>query len=316
MKGAVTDGTGFVEGHLARRFGTASSETRARGWIGWAPVAVLPLAAIALRAVLIPWVFMWLLAAAIFAGCKWQTWWEAREARRARNWRRSAAYLLLWPGMDAAEFLETGVEKRRVQPREWLAALVKALAGVALIWVGTHVVSSSHPLSAGWTGIVGLVLFLHFGTFHLIALAWQCAGIRAEPIMQRPLESESLSKLWGKRWNLGFRKLSHTLVFRPLQRRFGTTAGTLGAFLASGLVHELVISVPARAGYGLPTAYFLAQGLGVIAERSEVGRRLGLGHGTRGRLWMALIAAGPVFCLFHPWFVMRVMLPFLHAISG
>jgi alginate O-acetyltransferase complex protein AlgI len=122
--------------------------------------------------------------------------------------------------------------------------------------------------------------------------------------------------LWGKRWNLGFRKLSHTLVFRPLQRRFGTTVGTLGAFLASGLVHELVISVPARAGYGLPTAYFLAQGLGVIAERSEVGRRLGLGHGARGWLWMALIAAGPVFCLFHVWFVMRVMLPFLHAISG
>ena len=316
MKRAITGGTGLVEGHSTRRFDTAPSETHEQEWIGWAPLAVLPLAAIALRAFLIPWVFMWLLTAAIFAGCKWQTWWEAREARRTRNWRRTAAYLLLWPGMDAKEFFQTGVEKRRFQPREWLAALVKVLAGVALIWVGTHVVSSSHPFLAGWAGMVGLVLFLHFGTFHLIALAWQCAGIRAEPIMQRPLESESLSQLWGKRWNLGFRKLSHTLVFRPLQRRFGTVAGTLGAFLASGLIHELVISVPARAGYGLPTAYFLAQGLGVIAERSEAGRRLGLGHGTRGWLWMALIAAGPVFCLFHPWFVMRVMLPFLHAISG
>jgi D-alanyl-lipoteichoic acid acyltransferase DltB (MBOAT superfamily) len=193
---------------------------------------------------------------------------------------------------------------------------VKALASVALICVGTRVVSSSHPLLAGWAGMVGLVLFLHFGTFHLIALAWQCAGIRAEPIMQRPLESESLSELWGKRWNLGFRKLSHTLVFRPLQRRFGTVAGTLGTFLASGLIHELVISAPARAGYGLPTTYFLTQGLGVIAERSEAGKRLGLGRGMRGWLCMALIAAGPVFCLFHPWFVMRVMLPFLHAIGG
>jgi len=25
---------------------------------------------------------------------------------------------------------------------------------------------------------------------------------------------------------------------------------------------------------------------------------------------------GPLFCLFHPWFVLRVMLPFLHAIGG
>ena len=134
--------------------------------------------------------------------------------------------------------------------------------------------------------------------------------------MQRPLESTSLSELWGKRWNLGFRKLSYSLVFRPLQRRFGVVAATLGAFLVSGLIHELVISVPARAGYGLPTAYFLAQGLGVLAERSAVGQRLGWGRGIRGRLWAALIALGPLFCLFHPWFVLRVMLPFLHAIGG
>ena len=315
MKAAITGGTGFAEGRLAGRLDTAPSEARAQAWIGWAPLAVLSLAAIALRAVLIPWAFTWLLAAAIFAGCKWQTWWEARATKRARSWRRTAAYLLLWPGMDAEEFFETNVEKRRIEPREWLAALVKALAGVALIWVGTRVVPSSHPLSAGWAGMVGLVLFLHFGMFHLIALAWQCAGIHAEPIMQRPLESKSLSELWGKRWNLGFRKLSYSLVFRPLQRRFGAVAGTLGAFLASGLIHELVISVPARAGYGLPTAYFLAQGLGVLAERSAAGKRLGLGHGMRGRLWAVLIAAGPLICLFHPWFVLRVMLPFVHAIG-
>ncbi len=287
-----------------------------RGWIGWAPLALLPSAVMALRAELAPWVFMWLLAAAIFAGCKWETWWGVPAARHARNWRRSAAYLLLWPGMDAEEFFETGVAKRHVQPREWLAALAKALAGAGLIWAGARMASSSYPFTAGWMAMIGLVLFLHFGTFYLIALVWQSWGVRAEPIMQRPLESESLSELWGKRWNLGFRKLSHALVFRPLQKRFGIIAATMGAFLASGLIHDLVISVPTRAGYGLPTAYFLAQGLGVIAERSEAGKRLGLGRGMRGRLWTALVALGPVGILFHPWFVMRVMLPFLHAIGG
>jgi hypothetical protein len=101
-----------------------------------------------------------------------------------------------------------------------------------------------------------------------------------------------------------------------LQRRFGLTAGTLGAFLASGLLHDLVISVPVRAGYGLPTAYFLTQGLGLLVERSETGQRFGLGRGARGWLWTALIAAGPVFVLFHSWFVMRAMVPFLRAIAG
>jgi Membrane bound O-acyl transferase family len=306
----------IVGGLFARRFHAAQVDSCAPRWIGWAPLVALPAAAISLRGLLIPWVFMWLLAAALFAGCKWQTWWQVHAAARRWNWKRSAAYLLLWPGMDAEQFFKTGVEKRRITPREWLAALGKTLAGAALIWIAVRAVPSSHPLAAGWIGMIGIVLLLHFGTFQLIALAWQRSGICAEPIMQHPLESQSLSELWGKRWNLGFRKLTHSLVFRPLQKNFGSVAATLGAFLASGLIHDLVISVPARAGYGLPTAYFLVQGLGVLAERSEAGKRFGLGHGMRGRLWTALIATGPLFILFHPWFVMRVMLPFLHAIAG
>ena len=288
-----------------------------RRWIAWVPLILLPLLTIALRARLLPWVFMWMLAAAIFAGCKWQTWWEARATMRvARNWRRSVAYLLLWPGMEAQEFFEDSAEKPRVPARAWIAGIGKSFAGIALIWIGARVISSRHPLLGGWAGMVGLVLFLHFGAFHLIALAWQRSGVPVNPIMRRPLASRSLSELWGKRWNLGYRKLSHSLVFLPLQKRYGLVVGTLSAFLASGLLHDLVISVPARGGYGLPTAYFLAQGLGVIVERSEVGKKFGLGRGTRGWLWAALIAIGPLYALFHPLFVMRVMVPFLRAVAG
>jgi len=147
-------------------------------------------------------------------------------------------------------------------------------------------------------------------------LAWQRAGVGVRPIMQWPLASRSLSELWGKRWNLGFRKLTHTWVFLPLQKRFGVVAATLASFFASGLLHDLVISVPARGGYGLPTTYFLLQGFGVIAERSEVGKRLGLGRGARGWLWTALVAVGPLYWLFHPWFVMRVIVPFLRTVAG
>lgn len=286
-------------------------------WIGWAPIVFLPLLTIAFRAKLFPWVFMWLLAVAIFAGCKWQTWWEARAAGRVpRNWKRNVAYFALWPGMDAREFFDDTARKHPIPPSEWLTAIAKTLAGIALIRVGAREISFGHPLLGGWIGMVGLVLLLHFGTFHLVALAWQRAGIGVKPIMQKPLASRSLRELWGKRWNLGFRALSHTWVFQPLQKRYGLIAGTLGAFLASGLLHDLVISIPARAGYGRATAYFLLQGLGVIAERSQIGQRFGLARSARGWLWTALIAAGPLDVLFHPWFVLRIIVPFLHAVAG
>ncbi|HKQ87004.1 MAG TPA: MBOAT family protein [Candidatus Acidoferrales bacterium] len=291
-----------------------SKPTVKRAWMEWIPLAVLPAVCIAFHSVWTSWAFMWLLAAAIFAGCKWQTWWEVQRDGDICNWRRSAAYLLLWPGMDARKFLEPSLKMRRVGKQEWFAAVLKTMAGAVLIIAAKRIVISDHPFWAAWIGMVGLVLFLHFGAFYLIALGWQRIGICAEPIMQRPLASKSLSEFWGKRWNLGFRALSHKLVFRPLQTRYGTVVGTLGAFFVSGLIHDVVISVPARGGYGLPTAYFLVQGLGVLAERSQVGKTLGLGTGVEGRIWTISIAAGPVFFLFHPWFVARVMLPFLRAI--
>lgn len=294
----------------------APGRGRLPSWLGWVPLIALPLLTMALHARLLAWAFMWLLAVAIFAGCKWFTWWQARNTGFAEgNRKRNAAYLFLWPGMDAREFLN-GATQEPIALQEWLVAIAKTLAGIALIWAGARVISLGHPMLGGWTGMLGLVLFLHFGAFHLIALAWQRAGVGVKPIMQRPLTSHALSELWGKRWNLGFRSLSHTWVFQPLQKRFGPVPATLGAFIASGLLHDLVISVPAGAGYGLPTAYFLTQGLGVLAERSQTGQRFGLGRGVRGWLWTALVAAGPLCALFHPWFVMRVIVPFLRAIAG
>ena len=105
-------------------------------------------------------------------------------------------------------------------------------------------------------------------------------------------------------------------MFRPLLRRLGAAGATFVAFLVSGFIHELVISLPARGGYGLPTMYFAVQGLGVIFERTPIARRLGLGRGWRGWLFTIACTAGPVFWLFHPVFVHNVILPMLQAIGA
>ena len=134
--------------------------------------------------------------------------------------------------------------------------------------------------------------------------------------MSKPILSKSLSEFWGKRWNLGFRQLAHDLIFRPLHKHTGVAAAGMLVFVASGLIHDLVISMPARGGYGLPTAYFMLQGLGVTLERSGFGRSLRLQRGPIAWIFMFVVIAAPAFWLFHPPFVRRVIIPFMHAIHA
>jgi hypothetical protein len=285
------------------------------GWVGWLPLILLPATAIALRNLWPAWVFMWILSFAIFISLKWLTWWRANEQGTHAGWR-SAAYLFAWPGMDADEFLNPGAHAARPSATAWFWATLETALGATTLWVVARSFPASQPLLRGWAGMAGLILLLHFGTFQIVALMWQAAGVNAKPIMSAPLRATSLAEFWGKRWNLGFRQLGYELIFRPLHRSLGVELAGLLVFLASGLIHDLVISVPARGGYGLPTGYFLLQGAGITMEHSRWGKRLGLAHGARGWLFMAVFVAAPVFWLFHPWFVMRVILPFMQAIRA
>src|SRR5277367_199005 len=285
------------------------------GWIAALPLLVLPALAISFRTRMPAWVFMWALSVAIFGGLKWMTWWMARR-RVAHGAVRSFAYLVAWPGMDAEVFLDAEKHPATPTAREWLWAALKSAVGVALLWIVAGRIPEDQSLLRGWVGLFGLIFLLHFGSFHLIALFWQSMGIDAAPIMSKPILSKTLSEFWGKRWNLGFRQLAHEFIFRPLHRRTGVAVAGLLVFAASGLIHDLVISLPARGGYGLPTGYFLLQGLGVTLERSALSRRLGLQQGATGWIFMAVVTAGPAYWLFHPPFVQRVILPFMHAVHA
>jgi alginate O-acetyltransferase complex protein AlgI len=157
----------------------------------------------------------------------------------------------------------------------------------------------------------GMVLILHFCTFHLHALARRHAGVDAEPLMDRPTRSVTLGEFWGARWNRGFHRLAERLVFRPLRRPLGAPAALLAAFVASGVVHDGVISLPARGGYGLPTVYFAIQGLALLAQR-----RLGLTRGVPARVFTLAATTLPAPLLFHATFVRVVVLPFMAALGA
>jgi D-alanyl-lipoteichoic acid acyltransferase DltB (MBOAT superfamily) len=164
--------------------------------------------------------------------------------------------------------------------------------------------------------MVGLIFVLHFGTFHLLSWAWRMVGVDAKPLMNWPVASRSVSEFWGRRWNTAFRDLTHRFLFRPSSARLGPRLALGAGFVFSGLVHDLVISVPAGGGYGGPTLYFTIQGLGLLAERSRLGKRVGLGGGWRGRLFAVVVLIGPAVLLFHPPFVVRVVVPFLEVLGA
>jgi alginate O-acetyltransferase complex protein AlgI len=218
--------------------------------------------------------------------------------------------------MNGAEFLNSKVRPRKPRGAEWGLAVAKLSLGSVLLWRIVRLAMPAHLIIAGWIGMVGVIFILHFGLFHLLSLAWKQLGVNAMPVMQNPIFAQSLTEFWGRRWNTAFNELAFRFTFRPLCRQANLTVATLLVFGLSGLIHELVISLPARAGCGLPTLYFLLQGLGVLIERSRWGRGMGLGRSLRGWLFTVSITVGPVFWLFHPPFVNNVILPMLTAIGA
>lgn len=251
---------------------------------------------------------MWVLAAGIFAICKTLA---MSRAKPGGGWRR-VAFLFAWPGMDVNAFLHGGARATTIG--EWLFAAVKTVLGALLFFVIAQ--RFEHPLLIGWIAMGGIIFMLHFGSFHLLSLAWRTVGVDAEPIMRQPLAAQSLGDFWGRRWNLAFNQIAERFVFQPCTRKFGVALAGLAAFVASGVIHEFVISLPAGAGWGLPMAYFFAQGLGAVFERSRIGRRLGLRRGWRGRTFTLFVVAAPAFWLFHPPFIHRVILPMLRDLGA
>jgi hypothetical protein len=286
-------------------------------WQGWLPLAILPPAVVLLAPASWPrWAVMWTLAFVIFCGCKWLTW-RRTPVEGVAPWRH-AAYLLLWPGLDPAAFLNPRPTPAARKPtgREWLFGAAKLASGLVVLFGLARLVPPEHPYVAGWIGMVGTIMVLHFGSFHLLSCFWRSLGVNARPLMHSPLTSVSLGEFWGRRWNTAFRDLTHRFLFRPLTARLGARGAVFAGFAFSGIVHDAVISVPSGGGYGGPTIFFILQALGMLAERSRVGRKLGLGVGWRGWLFTALLLVLPAPLLFHPPFVLGIVVPFMHAIGA
>ena len=302
---------------MARCAGAREAVPPLRWWRGWELLVALPLAVVLFVPATWPrWAFMWTLTVALYSGCKWLTW--RRSTVRGAPLARHLGYLFAWPGLDADAFLNPSPTHppRKPPAWEWALAATQLALGVGLLFGVARWVPAEHPYVVGWVGMIGLALALHFGLLQLFSCAWRRAGVAACPLMDWPFASVSLGEFWGRRWNTAFRDFTHRFFFRPLTPRLGARGALAVGFVFSGLVHELAISVPAGGGYGGPCLFFLLQGSALLAERSPVGRQLGLGAGWRGWLFTLVVLIVPAAALFHPPFVTAVIVPFMHALGA
>lgn len=222
-----------------------------------------------------PWTRLVLLTAAVYVLCK------------GLMFRPSLGYLLLWPGMDPGPFGRR-TTSRGFRLAAWGLAKMAA-GGLLLAWAG-------HPVAV----LIGIGLLVHFGLCDVLCGLWRLRGVPVERLFVNPAASRTLGEFWGRRWNLAFHAVAKRWVFFTAARRWGTSAGLAATFLASGLIHDLLLSVPAGGGYGLPTLYFALQGLGVWLERR---------HGWASRIWALGVVILPVPLLFHPWFIEALIRP-------
>lgn len=278
----------------------------------WLTAGLAVTGVLLLRPFLASYTWMWLMVGVILVGCKGIVLARHAGSVAAGNPGRLLAFLFPWPGLNWKPFASANRGPLLWKPlAAWGTANV--LAGSLLLWGVTRFESiQAVGMLHGWVGLIGMSLVAHFGVLQLLAAFWRNRGVPVAKLWDFPLQSKSLAEFWSLRWNRAFHHFTRDEICLPLRRRFGPATALLAGFTFSGLLHELVISVPALGGYGFTTLYFLIQAAGVFGER-RLPRQTP--DGIR-RLWTVAFVIGPVGLVFHPPFLHNVVLPFLSAIGA
>ena len=208
------------------------------------------------------------------------------------SWGRYFIFGLCWFGMDPGSFTKR---------REGLSWKSDVAWGAGLMVVGT--LGAWVVWRMEWKQIlvmfVPMSLGFHFGALRVLKGGLRKAGFPVRTLFPNVLKAQGVGDFWSRRWNVGYSQMMQRLVGRPVEMVGGKSAGVMAVFVISGLLHEVAISLPVQAGFGLPTAYFTMHGLLVLLE-ARLGRSF-------GRIPALLAVAVPLGFLFPPAFQQGVI---------
>lgn len=209
-------------------------------------------------------------------------------------------YATAWVGMNYEEFNEKTESKPKFK-----AGFISLTIGIALTYFA---MDQENPVFKAATVFTAMIFIFHFGLLDLNAQFLNKFNHNVKPIMNAPWKAKTLAEFWGKRWNMAFRDAAHKLIFIPLNRKLGPSKAAGAVFTFSGIVHEAVISVPARGGYGGPFTYFMLQFAAIGMQRKF--------QLLNDRYFTWLILTLPLPILFHQPFFMNVFIPLTETIGG
>ncbi|MEO1857927.1 MAG: MBOAT family protein [Rubritalea sp.] len=210
-----------------------------------------------------PLLRMVLLCGVLMAGMKWIVYSEwRRTCGQALPWGRWLCFGLLWFGMEPKAW----VGKRR--SLQWKPDVLWGEAccltgGILVFLMSNYEVTELLPL------FIAMSVGFHFGILRLLTAFWRMQGFPVRALFRNPFLSRGFGDFWGKRWNLAYSQMMARAVKRPIQKKHGAKVATFSVFVISGLLHELAITVPVQAGYGLPTCFFIVQGILTTSEKRE-----------------------------------------------
>lgn len=137
----------------------------------------------------------------------------------------------------------------------------------------------------------GLTVYLSIdGVYHFATLigiiVFQQSPTQWPPISEQPWRATSLNQFWARRWHQSFRSVFIGIGGKPLTYIAGRAGGVVGAFLVSGLLHDIGCWGMGRGtDFKSISGFFIMNAIGVIFEhlyKSITGKRV---EGFTGWIW-------------------------------